>query len=812
MQPFNMLVALCLVAFFSFIPSVRAQKWYHSTASPATQWNISVMTPISMDGGSSARIILSNTNSDIRVNFGFYSMDGTSFLLSIFLTYYNGNNDLLIGQPQVIWSANRHYPISSDAILSFTGEGEMLLHDGDGTMVWSTATKGRSVVSMRLQGSGNLVLSNQNDTTAWQSFDHPKDSLVPGQSLCRGVNLTANISVMDWAPGQVYLSTLWNGLQFYFNSTPYTQVFQPTLTSNTASKCYAFVNGSLGSPNQIFLLPLASSMQFIRLESDGHLRLYEMKEAAFQMVLDVLSNDVKLCNYPRACGEYGVCSNGQCSCPSLSYFWPLDERHPSSGCIPLTALSCNHMQEHQFLVLDHISYFSDIGFQLLSIPSATEDACKQSCLKNCFCKIALFQNLDHNSSSNVGRCLLLSNEQLVMLTESSNNLTSAFVKIQGILSTERRTRTRRMRIWIIVGCTVGSLALSSIVVSFLMWRACKKVEEEEYFVGITGIPKRFSLKELKVATRNFSRRLGGGGFGSVFEGSISKETIAVNRLEGVDQGKDEFLAEVETIGRIHHINLVRLIGFCAEKSHRLLVYEYMCNGSLDAWIFHRSPVFTLSWNTKRNIIMGIAKGLSYLHEECKQRIAHLDIKPQNILLDAKFNAKLSDFGLSKMINRDQSKVMTRLRGTRGYLAPEWLGSKITEKADIYSFGIVVMEILCGRENLDETQPEESIHLISLLQEKARSGLLFDLVDNGCNDIEIHRDEVLEMIKLAMWCLQVDTSRRPLMSTVAKVLERAMSIEAMPDYNFVPSFASSHTDVLGSTSSFLPSASHLSGPR
>ncbi|KAL5221409.1 hypothetical protein ABZP36_026122 [Zizania latifolia] len=808
MKTCDVLVALCLVSSFVFLPFANAQKWYNSTAAPATQWKISLMTPISTnEEGSTVRIILSDTSSDVRVSFGFYSTDGLAFLLCIFLTHYNGYNDLIIGQPQVIWSANRHRPVSRDATLQFIEEGELLLHDGNGTtLVWSAATKGRSVARMRLQGSGNLVLLDQDGATAWQSFHHPTDSLVFGQSLCRGMNLTANVSLLDWTPGKFYLSTLWNGLQFYFDSIPYTQVFQPTATSNATSTCYEFVNGSLGFPNKVFTLPLARSMQLIRLESDGHLRLYEMKEAAFQMVLDVLMSDAMFCNYPRACGAYGVCSNGQCSCPSLSYFWPLDLRHPNYGCMPVTDLSCNHMEAHQFLALDHISYYSDVAFQALS-RSATEEACKQSCLRNCHCKVALFQNIGYDSSGDVGHCLLLSDEQEIMLMESSNNQTSAFVKIQGRLLSDRKRRTK-----IIVGCVVGCLALSFFVSSVLICKAPKKVEEEEFFVGLTGIPKRFSFKELKTATRNFSVRLGGGGFGSVFQGSIGKETVAVKRLEGVDQGKEEFLAEVETIGRIHHINLVRLVGFCAENSHRLLVYEYMCNGSLDEWIFRRSPVFTLSWNTRRSIIMDIAKGLSYLHEECKQRIAHLDIKPQNILLDAKFNAKLSDFGLSKMISRDESKVMTRLRGTRGYLAPEWLGSKITEKADIYSFGIVIMEIICSRENLDETQPEESIHLISLLQEKARSGLLFDLVDSSSNDMQTHRDEVLEMIKLAMWCLQIDTNSRPLMSTVAKVLEGAMSLENMPDHNFVPNFASTEADVLCSSSSFLPSASHLSGPR
>jgi serine/threonine protein kinase len=343
------------------------------------------------------------------------------------------------------------------------------------------------------------------------------------------------------------------------------------------------------------------------------------------------------------------------------------------------------------------------------------------------------------------------------------------------------------------------------------WKNCKK-DEEPLFDGIPGIPKRFSFDELKVATSHFSIKLGAGGYGSVFKGKIGKETIAVKHLEGVEQGMEEFLAEVKTIGRIHHFNLVRLVGFCAEKSHRLLVYEYLSNGSLDKWIFQQSPVFTLSWKTRRHIILAIARGLSYLHEECEEKIAHLDIKPQNILLYDIFNAKVSDFGLSKMINRDQSKVMTRMRGTRGYLAPEWLGSKITEKADIYSFGIVMIEIICGRENLDESQPDESIHLISLLQEKARCGQLSDLVDSSSNDMKFHLEEVVEAMKVSTWCLQVDSSRRPLLSTVAKVLEGVMSMETTPDCTFVPSFASNKTNVAGSTSSYVPSESHLSGLR
>jgi serine/threonine protein kinase len=162
---------------------------------------------------------------------------------------------------------------------------------------------------------------------------------------------------------------------------------------------------------------------------------------------------------------------------------------------------------------------------------------------------------------------------------------------------------------------------------------------------------------------------------------VKRLESAVKRLESARHGNKEFLAEVETIGSIEHINLVRLVGFCAEKSNRLLVYEHMPGGSLDKWIYYRHNNGSLNWCTRFKIILDIAKGLRYLHEECRRKIAHLDIKPQNIVLDENFNAKLADFGLCKLIDKYQSKVVTVMRGTPGYLAPEWLTSQITQKVE-----------------------------------------------------------------------------------------------------------------------------------
>ncbi|KAM3245395.1 hypothetical protein ACQJBY_056620 [Aegilops geniculata] len=351
-------------------------------------------------------------------------------------------------------------------------------------------------------------------------------------------------------------------------------------------------------------------------------------------------------------------------------------------------------------------------------------------------------------------------------------------------------------------------------VSIRRRRQWRREMAEEELGELKGTPMRFTFQQLNVATEKFIHKLGEGGFGPVFKGQFGEDIIAVKCLDQTGQGNTEFLAEIQTIGSIHHINLVRLIGFCAEKSYKLLVYEYMPKGSLDRWIYSRGDNTApgLDWRMRHKIIIQIAKALSYLHEECMDIIAHLDVKPQNILLDDDFNAKLSDFGLCKLINRDKSQVITRMRGTRGYLAPEWLTMQISEKADVYSFGIVIMEIVSGRKNLDTSLFEESMHLITLLQEKVKCDCLVDLIDKHNATMQVHKEEVIQMMKLAMWCLQIDFKKRPKMSQVVEVLEGTMNADTNIDHNFVVTSPASYGIAGNVMFSSPPLASGLSGPR
>ena len=272
---------------------------------------------------------------------------------------------------------------------------------------------------------------------------------------------------------------------------------------------------------------------------------------------------------------------------------------------------------------------------------------------------------------------------------------------------------------------------------------------------------RFTYTELRGATNNFADKLGQGGFGSVYLGTLPDgSSIAVKKLEGLGQGEREFRSEMTTIGNIHHVHLVKLRGFCVEGAQRLLAYEYMPKGSLNRWILStRVDAPLLDWDTRFRIALGTAKGLAYLHQDCESKIIHCDIKPENVLLDDNFHAKVADFGLAKLMSREQSHVFTRLRGTRDYVAPEWITNyAISDKSDVYSYGIVLLEIISGRRSFDPLEASEKAHFPPFAFKKLEEGDLRNIVDaklaydDGDGRVEI-------AIRVALWCVQQDFSRR-----------------------------------------------------
>nr|XP_016465275.1 PREDICTED: G-type lectin S-receptor-like serine/threonine-protein kinase RLK1 [Nicotiana tabacum]XP_033513302.1 G-type lectin S-receptor-like serine/threonine-protein kinase RLK1 [Nicotiana tomentosiformis] len=255
--------------------------------------------------------------------------------------------------------------------------------------------------------------------------------------------------------------------------------------------------------------------------------------------------------------------------------------------------------------------------------------------------------------------------------------------------------------------------------------------------------------------------------------------VAVKKLDKLaNDGENEFKTEASVIARTHHKNLVRLVGFCDEgPEKKLLVYEFMSHGSLADFLFSQSRQ---QWNKRIRIAYGVARGISYLHEECSTQIIHCDIKPQNILLDDSFEARISDFGLAKLLMKDQTRTLTGIRGTRGYVAPEWFrNTAVTAKVDVYSYGIVLLETICCRKCMDiAMENEEEILLIEWVYDCIHSRTLHKLVkddEEALSDMK----QLEKLVKVAIWCIQEDPNVRPSMRRVVHMLEGVVEIPMPP---------------------------------
>ncbi|XAR70688.1 Non-specific serine/threonine protein kinase [Bertholletia excelsa] len=295
-------------------------------------------------------------------------------------------------------------------------------------------------------------------------------------------------------------------------------------------------------------------------------------------------------------------------------------------------------------------------------------------------------------------------------------------------------------------------------------------------------PVRFTAQQLCSFTNNYSSKLGSGGFGTVYSGQFPNEVkIAVKVLNRSSDraAEQQFMAEVSTIGRTYHMNLVRLYGFCYDRTLSALVYEFMENRSLDRFLF--SEANAIEWKKRREIAIGTAKGLAYLHEECEQRIIHYDIKPGNILLDANFSPKVADFGLAKLCNKESTHVsLTGYRGTPGYSAPEFLlkNFPITYKCDVYSFGMLLFEILGMRRNAKVGSNDSLDWFPQHVWNEYEKGQLATMA-LSCGIEEKDREKAERMAMVALWCVQDSPETRPPMSAVVKMLEGGVEIMPPP---------------------------------
>ncbi|XP_074292893.1 putative L-type lectin-domain containing receptor kinase S.7 [Silene latifolia] len=315
----------------------------------------------------------------------------------------------------------------------------------------------------------------------------------------------------------------------------------------------------------------------------------------------------------------------------------------------------------------------------------------------------------------------------------------------------------------------------------------KEMKKQKSFKAemVTG-PRQFSYRELKIATKDFhhSRILGHGAFGTVYKAvfTASGNVAAVKRSKHTHDGKTEFLAELSIIACLRHKNLVQLQGWCAEKGELLLVYDFMPNGSLDNVLYSETQIDEnpLPWAQRYNITVGLASVLTYLHQECEQVVIHRDIKSSNVMLDANYNPKLGDFGLARLMEHDKSPVSTLTAGTMGYLAPEYLQyGKATEKTDVFSYGVVVLEVACGRRPIErETEEEKRVNLVDWAWGLHSQGKVLDCGDDKLKG-EFNENEMKKLVLVGLSCVNPDSTKRPNMRRVLQILKNEASPVVVP---------------------------------
>jgi len=731
---------------------------------------------------------------------GFYKVGANAYTFSI---WFSKSAD-----KTVVWTANRDHPVNGQgSAITLSKNGIMVLADVDGTIIWSTNTSSTEAIVARLLNTGNLVLNDPEGNLVWQSFDSPTDTLLPTQPFTKGKQLVS--ASIRGALSSGYYSFFFdndNALKLMYDGPEVSSIYWPDpdykvwengRTTYNSSR-YGVLNeqGQFAASDRLSFKASDSGNGIKRrltMDYDGNLRLYSLNESAgiWSVSWEALP---QLCLIHGLCGRNGICVytlEPKCSCPpGHEMSDPSDWR---KGCNPMFNISCERHQQLKFVELPQTDFW---GYDINYTSPITLEDCKKLCGDDCNCqaigyktgkgdcftKSALFNG--KTSPQFPGSAYLKLPESFgtsqLSISQVHEPICSADNGDDVVGSSDMYVRSSGKWRWVYFYWFLSTFGVIEILFvtcgwCFILRRDHKPTLLEEGYKAVSGQFRKFTYRELKKATGNFKDELGRGGSGAVYKGVLDDDrAVAVKKLEDVIQGEDEFWAEVSVIGRIHHMNLVRMWGFCSEGSHKLLVYEYVENGSLDKHLFNgQNTTSFLRWNERFNIAVGVAKALAYLHHECLEWVIHCDVKPENILLDTGFEPKIADFGLAKLLKRGESDLnVSRMQGTRGYMAPEWTSNlPITAKVDVYSYGVVLLEIVKGSRIGDLGAESELLTLARTLKEKlgsAEESWICDFVDRGLNR-QFSRKQVLLLVEIAVLCLQEERSRRPSMDDVVRML-------------------------------------------
>ncbi|XP_071939959.1 G-type lectin S-receptor-like serine/threonine-protein kinase At1g11330 [Coffea arabica] len=683
-------------------------------------------------------------------------------------------------------------------------------------ILWSTnVSSSLANSSAQLLDTGNLVLTDESKRTIWESFEHPTDTFLPKMKL--GASTIGTSQITSWrSPSDPSIGTFSAGLNLF--QTPQLFVW------NNSSPCWrsgpwsgttfiGIAGMTSAYDNRLDVLKDSSGYRYLtynyantsffyyRLSSSGSIQAMVSLSGKGDWTI-IWSSSENQCDVYGKCGSFGSCNpqdSPRCTC--LPGFQPRDQDewnqgNWTGGCIRKELLQCQRNQSSSTADdQDGFVKLANMKVPDFAKPIAnSEEECRKDCLNNCLCTAYAFYN---GIGCMQWSGILIDSQQLPY---DGANL---YIRVAySELDTDAKGGIN-----VVIASTVTVVTSVLVFCAFLCWKwiAKQKGKEQQAMVPsveeVHKVEEKFTInfnqakfeelplytyETLANATDNFqsNNKIGKGGFGPVYKGKLlDGREIAVKRLSNSStQGIEEFMNEVVVISKLQHRNLVRLLGCCVEREEKMLVYEYMPNKSLDAYLFDANKQKLLDWRRRVIIVEGIGRALLYLHRDSRLKIIHRDLKASNILLDEDLKPKISDFGLARIFGGHQDQANTnRVVGTYGYMAPEYaMQGRFSEKSDVYSFGVLLLEIVSGRRNTSFYNYENELSLLGHAWKLWNESEAAKLIDAAIID-PAFKTEMLTFIHVGLLCVQEFAKDRPDVSAVLSMLSSEISNLPRPKF-------------------------------
>ncbi|KAK3433238.1 hypothetical protein EUGRSUZ_D00778 [Eucalyptus grandis] len=678
----------------------------------------------------------------------------------------------------VLWVANRENPIlDSSGVVKISNDGNLVVMNGKGELVWSSnVSNSLTDAKAQLSDYGNLVLLKQGSNSSansadplWQSFQHMTNSFLATMKLSTISNPNEKQALTSWkstsdpsigsfsaslVPRHIPELFIWNCSSLYWRSGPIGVLKKQSVHING----FDLVDDPEGSVYLAHSFSEASYLSYLLLKSNGDLVQPYLDHNSSSWKI-VWSSRVSDCDVYGQCGPFGICNARNspiCSClrgfePKNSEEWR--RGNWSSGCIRKSSLQCNGTTNGSSTASKKDGF---LKLEMMKVPNSAifysilENVCPENCSISCSCVAYAYD-------SGVG-CMFWTGD-LIDLQKFSVGGTALYVRLAHSELDEKGHLREIVATTVIMG---------TLIVIITTWFARRKAK------------KRGNRHSFSPCVQG---RLPNG------------QEIAIKRLSRASgQGQQEFMNEMVVICNVQHRNLVRLLGCCFEGDEKIIIYEFMPNKSLDTFLFDPLKQVHLDWRTRFNIVDGICRGLLYLHRDSRLRIIHRDLKPSNILLDEELNPKISDFGMARIFGGNENQANTRrVVGTYGYMAPEYaMKGRFSEKSDVFSFGILLLEIISGRRNTSFHYEDQFLSLLGLAWKLWNEENVLALVDPNipakCFEVQLSR-----CINVGLLCTQERAKDRPSISTVISMINSEVDLPRPKKPAFTPRKITQDTD-------------------